>query len=330
MTKTIGVIGAGAWGTALAQVFASDGRDTLIWAREEEAVDAINSAHENTMYLKGVPLDERLKATKDIEDIAKRNIVLIVSPAQHLRAAIESISHNVSRETILVICAKGIEISSGKLMSQVVQEILPEAKLAVLTGPTFASEVSRGLPCAVTIGSDDSSIADSLLEELSTPTFRPYSSDDMIGVQLGGAIKNVIAIGCGMVHGKGLGESTRCALMTRGLAEMARLGTALGGQNETLLGMCGVGDLVLTASSMQSRNFSLGAALGEGKTLAEILGTRSAVTEGVHTARVISEVANKNNVEMPICQAINQVLQGHITIDDAIDRLQERPLKAEI
>lgn len=327
---SIGVIGGGAWGTALAQTFASDGRDTMIWAREEEVVSAINAHHENTVFLPAVELDPRLKATGDIKEIARRPILLIVSPAQYLRSTLETIKDDLTEETILVICAKGIEITTGQLMSQVAHEVCPNVPVAVLTGPTFASEIARGLPGAVTIGSYSPSVNEKLLDFLSTPTFRPYSSDDMIGVQLGGAIKNVLAIGCGVVHGKGLGESARCALMTRGIAEMARLGIAMGAKSETLLGMCGVGDLVLTASSMQSRNFSLGAALGEGRTIDDILSTRSAVTEGVHTAKTIDAIAQKYGIEMPVCQTIHKVLEGELTLDEAIDALLDRPLKPEI
>jgi glycerol-3-phosphate dehydrogenase (NAD(P)+) len=328
--KTIGVIGAGAWGTALAQAFASADRETLIWARESEVVTAINNQNENTIFLPSVPLSANLKATESLDEISAQNILLLVSPAQYLRATLESIKDKITADTILVICSKGIEISTGMLMSDVAKEITPNNPIAVLTGPTFAAEVSRGLPCAVTIGCEDESTTQTLLEILSTPTFRPYSSTDMVGVQLGGAIKNIIAIGCGMVRGKGLGESARCALMTRGIAEMARLGTAMGGRSETLLGMCGVGDLVLTASSMQSRNFSLGAALGEGKTMAEILETRNAVTEGVHTAKVISALAEKYDLELPICQAIDKVLHDDLSLDNAINNLLDRPLKQEI
>jgi glycerol-3-phosphate dehydrogenase (NAD(P)+) len=330
MSKTLGIVGAGAWGTALAQAFASEGRETLIWARESEVVSSINVTHENTLFLPSVPLSSALKATESLDAIAKQDILLLVSPAQYLRATLESLKDKITADTILVICSKGIEISTGLLMSDVAKQITPNNPIAVLTGPTFAAEISRGLPCAVTIGCEDAQTTQTLLDALSTPTVRPYSSTDMVGVQLGGAIKNIIAIGCGMVHGKGLGESARCALMTRGIAEMARLGTAMGGQSETLLGMCGVGDLVLTASSMQSRNFSLGAALGEGKTMAEILETRNAVTEGVHTAKVISDLAEKYALDLPICHAIDKVLHDNLSLDDAINNLLDRPLKQEI
>lgn len=328
--SSIGIIGAGAWGTALAQTFAKDGHDCLIWAREDEVVESINNTHENTLFLPDIKLDSRLKATNDILEAAKCPILLLVSPAQHLRTTLKSIKSAINDEKIIVICAKGIEISSGKLMSEVAREIIPEAKIAILSGPTFAAEIAQGLPAATTIGCEDESALKTLLETLSSKTFRPYGSTDLIGVQIGGAIKNVIAIGCGMVHGKGLGESARCAFMTRGIAEMARLGVAMGGKNETLLGMCGVGDLVLTASSMQSRNFSLGAALGEGKTMQDILKNRSAVTEGVHTAKIITEVAKAHNIELPVCETINAVLHDNLSIDGAVTHLLDRPLKEEL
>lgn len=327
---SIGVVGAGAWGTALAQVFASDKRDVTIWAREEEVVNAINEKHENTVFLPGIDLHPSLRATTSIEEISSQNIILMVSPAQYFRASLEQMKPHINEGTYIVICAKGIEISSGLLMSQVAHEVMPKGDFAILTGPTFASEIAQGLPGAVTIGTYSPSTGTALLKELSTPTFRPYLSDDVLGVQLGGALKNVVAIASGIVEGKHLGESARAALMTRGITEMARLGVSLGARHETLLGMCGIGDLMLTASSMQSRNFSLGAEIGAGRTMQEILSTRNAVTEGVHTAQAVIELAHKHGIEMPICQAVNDILTDKITIDEAIDKLLERPLKTEL
>ncbi len=329
MTK-IGVIGAGAWGTALAQAFASAQRETLIWAREPEVIEAINTNHENTPFLPDIPLAHNLQATNSLDEITKQDILLLVTPAQYLRPMLENIKNKITPETILVICSKGIEIGTGLLMSEVVEQTLPDAPFAILTGPTFASEIARGLPGAVTIAANSHEVGLTLQKALGTPTFRPYINDDIIGTQLGGAIKNVIAIACGIIHGKKLGESARAALMTRGIAEMARLAETMGAKKETLLGMCGIGDLMLTAASMQSRNFSLGAALGEGIPLEEILKTRKAVTEGIHTAKALASLAATHNVDMPITKAINDCLNNGHPIDKIIDDMLDRPFKQEI
>lgn len=324
-TPTIGVIGGGAWGTALAQVLAASDRDVVIWAREPEVIASINVHHENTTFLPGVKLHASLKGVESIHEAARRDIVLIVSPAQHLRSTLETIKHDLSEGNTIVICSKGIELDSGKLLSEVVEETTPETPYAILTGPTFAREIASGMPGAVTIGVKDSDLGRELQKALGVKKFRPYISEDIKGVQLGGAIKNVIAIACGIVTGRHMGDSARAALLTRGVAEIARLGVAMGAQKETLLGMCGIGDLMLTCSSMQSRNFSLGVALGEGKTLEEILGSRNAVTEGVHTARSTLDLAKKYAVDMPITEAVNDCLSGTKTIDEAIEDMLNRP-----
>ena len=325
--KTIGVIGAGAWGTSLAQVLANGGRSVTIWAYEQDVADAINEKHENTTYLKGVPLHHELAATTLIEDIANNDILLLVTPAQHLRKALEDIKDHIHEDQPIVICAKGIELETGLLLSQVAEEVIPGQPVAILTGPTFAAEVAKGLPTAVTVACADGDIAKMLQDNIGVPNFRPYATDDVVGAQLGGAIKNVIAIACGIVTGKKLGDSARAALLTRGLAEIARLGVAMGAQKETLLGMCGVGDLTLTCNAMQSRNFSLGVALGEGKSLKEILGDRIAVTEGVHTTKSTLALAKKNAVDMPIVEAVNQCLNEGLSIDDAINDMLKRPFR---
>lgn len=327
---TIGVIGAGAWGTALAQVMAAGGRDVMIWAMEGEVVSSINDTHENTMFLSGVPLDRSLKATSDMAVAAACDVVLVVSPAQHVRKTLETLKDITNTNTPLVICSKGIELESGLLLSQVAEQTVPDHKIAILTGPTFASEIARGLPSAVTVAVKSDAFGRELQEALGVKGFRPYVTEDMIGTQLGGAIKNVIAIACGIVTGKGLGESARAALLTRGVAEIARLAVAMGGDRATLLGMCGVGDLTLTCSSMQSRNFSLGMALGEGKTMAEVLGARNSVTEGVHTAKATLALAKQCAVDMPITEAVNNVLSEHMPIDAAIEDMLNRPFKYKL
>lgn len=326
----IGVIGGGAWGSALAQSLAQSGKNVTLWALEKEVADSINRDHVNTPFLPGVPLDPSIKATNNlVQAVQDAQAILIVSPAQHLRQTIEGLKEHVSGQTPLVICSKGIEIQSGLLMSQVANEVMPSAKTAILTGPTFASEIARGLPSAVTLAMNDLGAAEELAESLSSRTLRMYASDDVLGAQIGGAVKNVIAIACGVIHGKGLGESARAALVTRGLAEIARLGSAMGAKRETLMGMCGVGDMILTCSSMQSRNFSLGAALGEGRTLTDILGSRTSVTEGVHTAKALVVMAKNHAVDMPISEAINKCLSEEADIDEMINRILDRPVKTE-
>lgn len=328
--KTIGVIGAGAWGTALAQMLANEDRDVLLWAREENVVNDINDKHENTEFLPSVELHPNLKATNDLNEISKRDVLLIVTPAQYLRNTLNEIKDNHREDQVLVICSKGIELDSGLLLSQVVDDVIPGAKAAVMTGPTFAAEIARGLPGAVTIGIPDADLGAELQDLLGGKRFRPYVTTDIIGVQLGGAIKNVIAIACGVVYGRQLGESARAALLTRGVAEIARLGVAMGAKKQTLLGMCGIGDLMLTASSMQSRNFSLGAALGEGKSMESILSQRNAVTEGVHTAKATLDLAKQNAVDMPITEAVYKCLHEGLSIEEAIEDMLNRPFKYDM
>ncbi|GJL86168.1 MAG: glycerol-3-phosphate dehydrogenase [NAD(P)+] [Micavibrio sp.] len=328
--QSIGVIGAGAWGTALAQVLSKNGRDVTIWAREPETVSAINDKHENPVFLPDIPLSETLKATDSLSEVSKNDILLIVTPAQHVRTTLKNIKGDIADGKPVVICSKGIELDSGLLLSQVAEDVVPNATTAIMTGPTFAHEVAKGLPAAVTIATADKDVARELQEALGVKHFRPYITDDVIGTQLGGAIKNVIAIACGIVYGLKLGENARAALLTRGVAEIARLGVAMDAKKETLLGMCGIGDLMLTCSSMQSRNFSLGAALGEGKTLEEILGPRKEVTEGVHTAKATLALAKKHAVDMPITEGVNRCLNEGVSIEEAIEEMLNRPFGYEM
>ncbi len=325
----IGIIGGGAWGTALAQAQAATGKDVVLWAREDEVVTSINAAHENKMFLPGIVLDGKIRATGDMLEAAKTDAILIVSPAQHLRSTLESLKGHVAESTPLVICSKGVEINSGLLLSQVAKEVMPKAKIAILTGPTFAAEIARGLPSAVTLAMENKEESEKLAEHLNSRALRMYASDDIIGAQVGGAVKNVIAIACGVIEGKKLGDSARAALVTRGLAEIARLAAALGAKKETLMGMCGVGDMILTCSSMQSRNFSLGVALGQGRKLEDILAERNSVTEGVHTAKALATMAKNNAVEMPISIAMNKCLTEGANVDDIIEQMLDRPVRAE-
>lgn len=328
MEKT-GIIGAGAWGTALGQCLAAAGHDVLLWAREPEAVAAINEKHENALFMPGVALDARLVATNALEDMKVCQTLFIVTPAQYVRGtlcALKDVLPGVEERPV-VLCAKGIEIDTGLLMSQVVAEAAPGMPLAVMTGPTFAAEIVRGLPSAVTLAAENKDVAQRVAALLPSRILRSYITNDVIGSQVGGAVKNVIAIACGIVMGRGLGESARAALMTRGLAEMARLAAAMGGRRETLMGLSGMGDLVLTCTSMQSRNYSLGVLLGQGKTMEEIMGARSgkAVTEGVHTAGALKTMAKKHAVEMRIADAVHKCTGEGVSIDACIEELLERP-----
>jgi glycerol-3-phosphate dehydrogenase (NAD(P)+) len=283
----IGVIGAGAWGTALAQVMAQGG-DVLLWALEEEVVASVNNAHVNALYLPDVPLSSAIRATADLAGMVECDALLVVTPAQHVRATLERLPETAAP---LILCAKGIEAGSGKLISQVVEEVRPRSPLAVISGPTFAHEVAAGLPTAVTLACADAALAERLAARVARPTFRPYLSDDVIGAEVGGAVKNVLAIACGVAEGAGLGLNARAALISRGFAEMTRFGLALGARAETLAGLSGLGDLVLTCSSTSSRNFSLGKGLGEGCAAADLLANRRTVAEGAFTAPVLRDVA---------------------------------------
>ena len=329
----IGVVGAGAWGTALAQVAARAGgptRRVTLWARESEIVESINSARENSLFLSGIKLEPTITATSDMSALADAGAILMVTPAQFMRASLVALKPHVKASTPILLCAKGVEQGTHKLLTEVLAEVLPQATPAVLSGPSFAAEVARGLPTAVTLACADEALAHRLMQALGLPTFRPYFSPDLIGAEVGGAVKNVLAIACGIVEGKKLGASARAALTTRGFAEMTRLGLALGARAETLAGLSGLGDLVLTCNSPQSRNMSLGLALGEGKTLAEIMDARSAVTEGVHSANAVVELGAIHKVEMPIAEAVASIVTGKSSVDDAILALLTRPFKSEI
>ena len=323
---TIGVIGGGAWGTALAQVMAAR-EDVLLWAREPEVVAAIN-AGENKLFLPGVRLDARVRATGALADLAAADLWLVVAPAQHLRQVLQAAPLHAG--PALVLCAKGIEAGSLKLMAEVASDAMGEAlpeRLAVLSGPTFAGEVARGLPTAVTLACAAPEAGAVLVQRLVRPSFRLYFSDDITGAEIGGAVKNVLAIGCGVVEGAGLGLNARAALIARGFAEMTRFGVARGARAETLAGLSGLGDLVLTCTSVNSRNFTLGMGLGRGEKAADLLATRT-VAEGAATAPVLVEAARAMGVEMPICAAVAGLLQG-ASLSETVQALMARPLRDE-
>jgi len=321
----LGVIGAGAWGTALAQVAAAQGPVTL-WARSAELADTINRDHANPAYLPGVPLSSAIRATADPAGLADCSALLLVTPAQHMRAVLGAMPVT---DQPLLLCSKGIEAGTRLLMSEVAAELRPAAPIGVLSGPTFAHEVAAGLPTAVTLACADEALGAALAERLARPAFRPYRSDDVPGAEIGGAVKNVLAIACGVVEGRGLGRNAAAALIARGFAEMARFGAARGGRAETLAGLSGLGDLVLTCSSVASRNFSLGLGLGRGTSAADLLGHRRTVAEGAFTAPVLVEAAEAAGVEMPIAQAVRDLLAGEAAVDAVVERLLARPLGTE-
>ena len=328
-TTTVGVIGAGAWGTALAQVMARRGHRTLLWAREAEVVESAAAIGENSAFLPGVPLEPGVTVTGDMAELGAAEVVLAVPPAQHMRATLSAFSAHCRSGTPILLCAKGVERGTLKLMTEVLAETLPEARAAVLSGPSFAAEVSRDLPTAVTLACEDEDLGRDLLEIVATPRFRPYLVNDMIGAEAGGALKNVLAIGTGIVEGRNLGRSAHAALITRGFAEMTRMAVALGARRETVAGLCGLGDLVLTCSSSQSRNMSVGLALGRGETLDQALSGKRSVAEGVESAPAVRELSARLGVETPICEAVASVLAGEKNVDEAIEGLLSRPLKSE-
>jgi glycerol-3-phosphate dehydrogenase (NAD(P)+) len=328
--KNIAIIGAGAWGTALAMVARRAGRNVVLQAHEPEVADAINGSHENSLFLPGMALEPEIRATNDpAEAVAGADAVLLAVPTQFLRAVLTGLLGYLPSAAPVVICAKGIEQGTLALMSEICEEVVPQAPVAVLSGPTFAAEVALDQPTAVTLASADEAVGVGLWKALGTPQFRIYRSNDIVGAQVGGAVKNVLAIGCGIVEGRGLGDNTKAALMTRGLAEIVRLGLAKGAKAETLMGLSGIGDLVLTCNAMQSRNFSLGVALGQGEDLNGILAARTSVAEGIFSAASVSELAGSLSIDMPLSVAVDGILNHFADIDATIEGLLARPAGAE-
>ncbi|TCM18913.1 glycerol-3-phosphate dehydrogenase (NAD(P)+) [Novosphingobium sp. PhB165] len=328
----IGVIGAGAWGTALAQAAAGDGSEVLFWAREPELAARINETRRNDIYLPNAVLAPSIRATSDLAELAALPVLLAVVPAQFLGGVLAQLPAlgftGGARD--LVLCAKGIEAGTGRLMADVAAEAVPGAEIAVLSGPTFAHEVAAGLPTAVTLAcSGGAAQWQRLSPLLARPALRPYYSDDVIGAEIGGAIKNVLAIACGVVDGLKLGQNARAALIARGYAEMLRFGLARGSRPETLSGLCGLGDLVLTCSSTSSRNFSLGLALGQGQTAEQALSGKSTVAEGAATAPVLVDIARRDGIEMPIAEAVSRLLAGMAPAAEVVSGILARPLRAE-
>lgn len=323
--QKIAVLGGGAWGTALAATMVGTGNATALWARDSEIVVSLNARRENPRYLPGIVLEPGIEATLSLDEaIDGADCVLAVVPAQAMRGLLASLSGRLPRGVPLVLCAKGIERESGLLLSQIAAELLPQTPIAALSGPSFATDVARGLPTAVTVAAANSQLASSLVSLLSAPTFRCYSSADLVGVEVGGALKNVLAIAAGAVSGAGLGASAQAAMVTRGFVELRRVGAAFGAEAETLMGLSGLGDLILTCGSPQSRNFSYGLALGRGESL-----EGRPLAEGASTAGIAARIAREKGVDAPIIEAVDRILRGEASIAAAVAALLARPLKSE-
>jgi len=322
---SIAVLGAGAWGTALALTMQRAGHRTTLWARDPNLVREINDTHANSRYLPGVTIDPRVLATDDLAAaVSEADCVLAAIPAQHLSAVLASASNVLAPDVPVVLCAKGIERETGRLMSEAAREALRGNPLAALSGPSFATDLARGLPTAVTVASPDGKLAAELAKRLSAPHLRCYSSDDLVGVEIGGALKNVLAIAAGATTGAGLGASAVAAVTTRGFVELRRIGAAFGARTETLMGLSGLGDLILTCSSSQSRNFAYGVALGRGESIENL-----PLAEGVFTAGIAARLVGERGLEAPIVEAVNGILEGRLTVETAMQALLARPLKSE-
>jgi len=326
MKQNIGIIGAGAWGTALAVAVNEAGNDVTLWSRNENVVDAINNQQENTVYLEGIKISPQIKATLSLDEMSNKDVLVLVIPAQTMRDNLKQL--NIAPDIPLVIASKGIEQGTFAMMSDIIREIVPNP-ISIISGPNFAKEVATLKPTATTIACEDKTIGEKIVSVFGSRTFRPYLTDDLIGVQVSAAIKNVIAIACGISAGRELGENAKAAIITRSIAEISRLCMIKGGKKETLVGLAGIGDLLLTCSSMQSRNASLGYELGQGRGLSDILKERNAVTEGVATAKSVFDLTKKLQIEMPICEAVYNILYENADIDKTINNLLERPYKNE-
>lgn len=332
--RRIAVVGAGAFGTALALAaerarLADAGSNVILWGRDPHQVSAIDAGRENERHLPGVSIPASITVTADIAVFAKADLILLAIPSQATRAALSSLAPQIRREAVILACAKGVEAATSLFQTDIVAELLPDVRPAALSGPGFADDIARRLPTAMTIAARDVPLAGAICAALASETFRPYASDDLAGVQLGGAAKNVLAIACGIVVGLGLGESARAALIARGLAEMTRLGVALGARAETFAGLSGLGDLVLTATSGKSRNARFGAALARSRPVGELLAAGAPLAEGAHSAATIAALARRHAVETPIIDAVAAVIAGSVTVRDAMHGLVSRPLKRE-
>ena len=327
--KEISVIGAGAWGTALSEVISRQGNKVNLWAREDNVVKSINTSNTNDLYLPNIKLSELISAHNDFSGVLNCDLMLMVTPAQFMRSILNDIKDNLHETIPIVLCSKGIETKTLNLMSEIAEAIIPNNPLAVLSGPSFAIDVVNNKPTAVTLACKDPNIGKNIADSISLPEFRPYLSEDVIGAQIGGATKNVIAIAAGVVQGQNLGDSARAAIIARGYSEINRLAVALGGQEETLSGLSGMGDLLLTCNSVTSRNFSLGIKLGQGLSTEEATNNLSSVAEGMYSAKAIDKLSNKLGIEMPITNAVNDLIEKNRSVDKIIDNLLSRPIKKE-
>lgn len=323
------VIGAGAWGTALAQTAAKAGHDVALIGRDDKTISTINSTHTNPAYLPDIALSPAITATADLTQCTAADIIFLVVPVQQNRAVLQQLAALDITNAKLILCAKGLESETQLRLSEIVAQECPDIDPLVLSGPSFASDVAKGLPAAVTIASNDLKAAQVICQQFHTASFRPYASDDLIGVELAGALKNVMALACGAVEGAGLGRSANAAVLTRAFAEQSRIIRALGGADATLAGLAGLGDLTLTCSSRQSRNFAFGLALGKGQTVDEIVASGAKLAEGIHTASVALKLARAHKISTPIIEAVNALLSGQATIDTLVPHLMQRPLRTE-
>jgi glycerol-3-phosphate dehydrogenase (NAD(P)+) len=323
----ISVLGGGAWGTALAQTCARAGRDVTLWEFDQGNAEHLTNQRESR-FLPGVKLESSIKITRALAEAARAEAILLVVPAQAMRSVVKSLAQTMAPDTPVITCAKGIEHGTQKFMTEIIAECAPNAVPAILSGPSFAADVARGLPTAVTIAAADAGVAEALAQAMNSGTFRPYHSTDVRGVEVGGAVKNVLAIASGIVTGRGLGASASAALTTRGFAELVRFGRAFGARTETMMGLSGLGDLILTCSSPQSRNFTFGINLGKGHPVKNIHAT-TGLAEGAFTAPVLLEMARERKVDMPISAAVAAVLAGQMSVDQAIESLLARPLRSE-
>jgi len=327
--KEISVIGAGAWGTALAEVISRQGNKVNLWARESDVVKNINTLNTNDLYLPNTKLSKLIIAHNNLNDVLDCDLLLMVTPAQFMRSILDDLKSDLNEEVPIVLCSKGIETKTLNLMSEIAEAIIPNNTIAILSGPTFAIDVVKNKPTAVTLACKDLDIGKNIADSINLPTFRPYLSEDVIGAQIGGATKNVIAIAAGVVEGQNLGDSARAATIARGYSEINLLAVALGGKEETLSGLSGMGDLLLTCNSKTSRNFSLGIKLGQGLSVKEATNNLSSVAEGMYSARAINKLSNKLGIDMPITNAVNDLIEKNRSVDEIIDDLLSRPLKKE-
>lgn len=324
--RNFGVVGGGAWGTALAQLLAAGGAPVTLWAREADVVAAVNTEHRNPVFLPSAPLSSSLRATGDLADLGACDALLVVVPVPYMRAVLAALPTGAAP---LILCSKGMEADSFAFPVDIARDVAPGRPLAILSGPTFAHEVAAGLPTAITLAAEEAALADALAQAIARPHFRPYVSTDVIGAEIGGAVKNILAIACGIVDGAGLGLNARAALISRGFAEMTRFGLARGAAAETLAGLAGLGDLVLTCTSSNSRNFALGQGLGRGDDIAALMADRRTVAEGAFSAPVVAAAARADAIDMPITDAVARLVAGEIRAPEAIQALLSRPLRSE-